>query len=65
MGMDDTRHLTALLDTLNRARGRFPKEPLIGQTTKWIDKIDATDGDLNTIRHEMAQRIIAMLDLGS
>ena len=53
------------LGTLNRARGRFPNEPLIGQTTKWIDQTDVAYGDLNAIRHEMALGIVALLNLGS
>ncbi len=63
-GVDDVRYLTTLTDTLTRARGRFPDDPLIGQTDDWINGIDVADGDLDAIRREMARRIIALLDLG-
>ncbi len=63
-GVDDVRYLTTLTDTLARARGRFPKHPLIRQTSDWLDNIDVFDGDLDAIRREMASRIIALLDLG-
>ena len=63
-GVDDVRYLTTLTDTLARARGRFPGNPLIDQTEDWLDSIDVFDGDLDAIRREMAGRIIALLDLG-
>jgi len=63
-GVDDVRYLTTLLDALNRARGRFPNEPLISETDDWIDGIDVANGDLDAIRREMARRIVALMDLG-
>ena len=63
-GVDDVRYLTTLLDALNRARGRFPHEPLISETDDWVDAIDVANGDLDAIRREMARRIVALMDLG-
>ncbi len=63
-GVDDVRYLTTLLDALNRARGRFPDEPLISETDEWVDGIDVANGDLDAIRREMARRIVALMDLG-
>ena len=63
-GVDDVRYLTTLLAALNEALGRFPDEPLIGQTHQWLRDLDAARGDLDAIRREMARRIIALQDLG-
>ncbi len=63
-GVDDVRYLTTLLDSLGRARGRFPDAPLISETDDWISGIDVDNGDLDAIRREMARRIIALADLG-
>ena len=63
-GVDDIRYLTTLLDTLNRARGSFPNNPLIRQTDDWLARIDVAGGDLDAIRREMASRVIALSDLG-
>ena len=63
-GVDDVRYLTTLLDALNRARGRFPDDPLVRETDDWINEIDVAKGDLDAIRQEMAGRIVALTDLG-
>jgi hypothetical protein len=63
-GVDDVRYLTTLFATLRDAAGRFPKEPLIAETFAWLTNIDAATGDLDTIRSKMAERIVALLDLG-
>ena len=63
-GVDDVRYLTTLYEVLREVAGRFPQEPLIGQTHAWLATIDVANGDLDTIRREMAQRIIALQDLG-
>ena len=63
-GVDDVRYLTTLMDALARVRGRFSDNPLIRQTDAWLAEIDVAKGDLDAIRHEMAQRIIALQDLG-
>ncbi|MAE65109.1 MAG: hypothetical protein CMJ18_12635 [Phycisphaeraceae bacterium] len=63
-GVDDVRYLTTLLTTLNKVQGYFPDDPLIAETRSWLGAIDAAGGDLNAIRREMAQRIIALQDLG-
>ena len=63
-GVDDVRYLTTLTDTIARARGRFPRAKLISETDDWLAGINVVDGDLDAIRREMAQRIIAIRDLG-
>ena len=63
-GVDDVRYLTTLLDAQNRARGRFPDDPLITETDRWVNGIDVANGDLNAIRREMARRTVALADLG-
>ena len=63
-GVDDVRYLTTLLHALSRAQGRFPGDPLVGETQAWLSKVDINGGDLDTIRREMARRIIALQDLG-
>jgi len=63
-GVDDVRYLTTLLDVLGRAAGRYPEDPLVAETAAWIQSIDVFQGDLEVIRREMAQRIVALLDLG-
>ena len=63
-GVDDVRYLTTLVNTLTRARGRFPQDPMIHQTDEWLAGIDVANGDLDAIRREMARRTIALLDLG-
>ena len=63
-GVDDVRYLTTLLVTLNDVMGRFPDELLIAETIEWLRNLNVAEGDLNAIRHEMAQRIIALQDLG-
>ena len=64
-GVDDVRYLTTLYAALRDAAGRFRDEPLIAETHEWLATIDVAHGDLDTIRQEMAQRIIALQDLGS
>lgn len=63
-GVDDMRYLTTLLVTLNDVMGRFPDELLIGETVEWLSKLDVAQGDLDSIRQEIARRIIALQDLG-
>ena len=63
-GVDDVRYLTTLMDALNQTAGRFGDDPLINQTHQWIGQIDVDRGDLNAIRREMAERTMALLDLG-
>ena len=63
-GVDDVRYLTTLYAALRGVAGRFPQEPLIGQTHAWLATIDVANGDLDAIRRKMAQRIIALQDLG-
>jgi len=63
-GVDDVRYLTTLYDALSRAAGRFASEPLIGSTHAWLAELDVAGGDLDTIRHEMARRIIELQNLG-
>ncbi len=63
-GVDDVRYLTTLMDSLNKARGRFPNDPLVHKTDEWINNMDAVKGDLDSIRREMASRIVALSDLG-
>ena len=62
--VDDVRYLTTLYSALQSVAGRFPQEPLIAQTHIWLAEIDVANGDLDAIRREMAQRIIALQDLG-
>ena len=63
-GVDDVRYLTTLLDMLGRVVGRFAADPLVGQTYTWLGQIDVHGGDLEAIRHEMAQCIVSLADLG-
>ena len=63
-GVDDVRYLTTLSATLRDAAGRFPKEPLVAETFAWLTEIDVATGDLDAIRTEMADRIVALLNLG-
>ena len=63
-GVDDVRYLTTLGAMLHQTLGRFPDDPLIAQTHEWLKNIDTAQGDLDAIRREMAQRIIALQDLG-
>ena len=63
-GADDVRYLTTLLTTLQQVLGRFPDEPLATETFEWVKKIDVANGDLDEIRREMAQRTLALMDLG-
>ena len=63
-GVDDVRYLTTLFATLRDAAGRFPGEPLVAETFAWLSEIDVATGDLDAIRSEMAERIVALLDLG-
>ncbi|MEC8992147.1 MAG: ion transporter [Candidatus Latescibacterota bacterium] len=63
-GVDDVRYLTTLLATLAEALGRFPDEPLIAETHQWVGKLDVAQGDLDTMRQEMARRIVALQRLG-
>ncbi len=63
-GIDDIRYLTTLMDTLARARGRFPGNSLIRETENWLSNIDVFEGNLDAIRQEMALRIIALQGLG-
>ncbi len=63
-GVNDVRYLTTLQAELSKAAGRFPDHPLIRDTHAWLATIDAAEGDLDAVRHEMAQRIIAVQNLG-
>ena len=63
-GVDDVRYLTTLMTTLNDCIGRFPNDELVLQTYAWLHTVDIATGDLDAIRREMADRIIALLDLG-
>jgi len=63
-GVDDVRYLTTLFEAARDATGRFPQEPLVAETYQWLAQMDAAKGDLDTIRNEMAQRTIALMDLG-
>jgi len=64
-GVDDVRYLTTLLATLGNASGNHAGEGLIAESYGWLDKIDVAGGDLDTIRREMARRIIALQRLGN
>ena len=63
-GVDDVRYLTTLLSRLGEATGRFPDEPIVAETRKWLAEMDAENGDLDEIRAEMARRIVALQGLG-
>ena len=63
-GVDDVRYLTTLYDALSRAAGRFASDPLIASTHAWLAELDVGGGDLDTIRHEMARRIIELQSHG-
>ena len=61
-GVDDIRYLTTLLETMDRVKSRFPDEPLVRETErflKWLAGLDlfSADPDLDAIRREMASRI--------
>ena len=63
-GVDDVRYLTTLFATLRDAAGRFPADPLVADTLAWVSEVDVATGDLDAIRTEMANRIVALLNLG-
>ena len=63
-GVNDVRYLTTLLDELGKAAGRFPGNPLVGETHAWLQTFDTAAGDLDAIRREMAERIVALQALG-
>lgn len=58
-GVDDIRYLTTLLETMDRVKSRFPDEPLVRGTEKWLARLDlfSANPDLDAIRREMASRI--------
>ena len=57
-------NLTTLQDQLVEAAGRFPDEPFVDETYAWLKQIDVAAGDLDAIRRDMADRIMALQDLG-
>lgn len=63
-GVDDVRYLTTLMHALDRAKGIYPKSATVQQTDEWIKNLDASTGDLDSVRQEMARRIVALNDLG-
>ena len=63
-GVDDIRYLTTLLSRLGEATGRFPDEPIVAETHRWLAELDAENGALDEIRAEMARRIVALQGLG-
>ena len=63
-GVYDVQYLTTLLSEVGKAAGRFPDDPLVEETWKWLRAVDVVDGDLSAIRSEMARRIVALQSLG-
>ena len=63
-GVYDVRYLTTLMARLSEAAGRFPDDPIVEETWKWLRLVDVANGDLDAIRLEMARRIVALQDLG-
>ena len=60
-GHDDAHYVTTLLAA---AHDRGVDDPLIDETSRWLEDLDAVAGDLDAIRSEMVQRITALRVLG-
>ena len=62
-GVDDMRYFETLQALLRRVAGHHPEHPLIAQTHDWLAELDVSRGDLDSIRRQMAERVVALSEI--